>query len=127
LLGAFYLRLVGKPAEIYEHLEPLYNDYSRIRFRDDTGLHILHMDEFIDNILRNDFCCDIQLPYIPSRHIMEMQGSLKPRVSALLEDLEMFSDDEEKKEPEPEPESRNKLKLKVQIKCTFVCLNIIGN
>ena len=29
-LGAFYLRLTGKPVDIYTHLEPLYNDYRKI-------------------------------------------------------------------------------------------------
>jgi len=31
LLGAFYLRLVGKSSEIYQYLEPLYNDYRKVR------------------------------------------------------------------------------------------------
>jgi len=33
VLGAFYLRLVGTPADIYQYLEPLYNDYRKIRLR----------------------------------------------------------------------------------------------
>lgn len=33
VLGAFYLRLVGTPADIYQYLEPLYNDYRKIRIR----------------------------------------------------------------------------------------------
>ena len=33
MLGAFYLRLVGTPADIYQYLEPLYNDYRKIRLR----------------------------------------------------------------------------------------------
>ena len=28
--GAFYLRLVGKPLEVYQYLEPLYNDYRKV-------------------------------------------------------------------------------------------------
>ena len=31
LLGAFYLRLVGRPAEVYQYLEPLLNDYRKVR------------------------------------------------------------------------------------------------
>lgn len=31
LLGAFYLRLVGRPLEVYQYLEPLYNDYRKVR------------------------------------------------------------------------------------------------
>lgn len=33
VLGAFYLRLVGTPADIYQYLEPLYNDYRKIKMR----------------------------------------------------------------------------------------------
>jgi pre-mRNA-splicing factor 38A len=32
-LGAFYLRLVGKAKEIYQYLEPLLNDYRKLRMR----------------------------------------------------------------------------------------------
>ncbi len=28
--GAFYLRLVGRPKEVYQYLEPLYNDYRKV-------------------------------------------------------------------------------------------------
>lgn len=30
ILGAFYLRLVGRPLEVYQYLEPLYNDYRKV-------------------------------------------------------------------------------------------------
>ena len=32
-LGAYYLRLTGRPVEIYQYLEPLYNDYRKVRRR----------------------------------------------------------------------------------------------
>jgi hypothetical protein len=32
-LGAFYLRLTGKSKEIYQYLEPLLNDYRKLRAR----------------------------------------------------------------------------------------------
>lgn len=37
ILGAVYLRLVGKPLEIYTLLEPLYSDYRKIRKRNVIG------------------------------------------------------------------------------------------
>jgi len=37
VLGAFYMRLVGKPVDIYQYLEPLYNDYRKLRFRGTSG------------------------------------------------------------------------------------------
>lgn len=36
-LGAFYLRLTGKAADIYQYLELLYTDYRKIRFRTPEG------------------------------------------------------------------------------------------
>lgn len=33
VLGAVYLRLVGKPVDVYAMLEPLYSDYRKIRKR----------------------------------------------------------------------------------------------
>ncbi len=50
-LGAYYLRLTGRPAEIYQYLEPLYNDYRKLRRRLGTGEYGLsHMDEFVDEV-----------------------------------------------------------------------------
>jgi len=37
VLGAFYLRLVGRPVDIYKYLELLYNDYRKIRHRTKQG------------------------------------------------------------------------------------------
>ena len=37
LLGAFYLRLTGSAKDIYQYLEPLYNDYRKIRRKNDLG------------------------------------------------------------------------------------------
>lgn len=45
VLGAFYLRLVGTPADIYQYLEPLYNDYRKIKMRLMQGEHFMHGQE----------------------------------------------------------------------------------
>ncbi|CAM9544295.1 unnamed protein product [Choristocarpus tenellus] len=37
VLGAFYLRLVGTPPDIFQYLEPLYNDYRKIKMRKTPG------------------------------------------------------------------------------------------
>lgn len=66
--GAFYLRLVGKPLEVYQYLEPLYNDYRRIRIRTEEGHFALtHVDELMDEMLRNEYLFDIALPRVPNR------------------------------------------------------------
>ena len=31
MLGAFYLRLTGSDVDVYRYLEPLYNDYRKVR------------------------------------------------------------------------------------------------
>jgi pre-mRNA-splicing factor 38A len=36
-LGSFYLRLIGRSEEIYSYLEPLYNDYRKLRLRETDG------------------------------------------------------------------------------------------
>ena len=67
--GAFYLRLVGKPLEVYQYLEPLYNDYRRIRLRTEEGHFTLtHVDELVDEMLRNEYLFDIALPRVPNRY-----------------------------------------------------------
>uniref|UniRef100_A0A915L7D2 Pre-mRNA-splicing factor 38 n=1 Tax=Romanomermis culicivorax TaxID=13658 RepID=A0A915L7D2_ROMCU len=92
-LGAYYLRLTGTSIEIYKYLEPLYNDYRKLRFMNREGkFELLHMDEFIDQLLREDRVCDIQLPRLQKREILEEAQQLEPRVSILEEDLESFSE-----------------------------------
>ena len=66
--GAFYLRLVGKPVEVYQYLEPLYNDYRKLRVRTPEGTFALaHMDEVVDDMLAKEYLFDIALPRIPNR------------------------------------------------------------
>mmetsp|Transcript_3881 Transcript_3881/g.5422 ORF Transcript_3881/g.5422 Transcript_3881/m.5422 type:complete len:284 (+) Transcript_3881:827-1678(+) len=86
-LGALYLRCVGRPVQIYKFLEPLYADASKIRLRAYDGWSILHVDEFIDQLLFSDYSCDITLPHLPKRWHLESQGLLKgPRQSLLPDD-----------------------------------------
>ena len=89
-LGAFYMRLTGRPVEIYQYLEPLYNDYRKLRRRSKDGSYIIsRMDEFIDELLREDYVLDIALPHLPKRLALQATGQLAgPRRSALEEELE---------------------------------------
>ena len=65
MLGALYLRLVGNSLEVYNYLEPLYNDYRKLKMMDRNGnLHLSHVDEFVDQLLHDDRCCDTILPRI---------------------------------------------------------------
>ncbi|PNW74942.1 hypothetical protein CHLRE_12g503400v5 [Chlamydomonas reinhardtii] len=89
LLGAFYMRLVGKPLEVYQYLEPLYNDYRKVRLQTLEGAYALtHVDEVVDDMLRKDFLFDIALPRVPSRYTLEKLGQLDPRISVLDEEFD---------------------------------------
>ena len=89
-LGAYYMRLTGRAVEVYQYLEPLYNDYRKLRRRMPDGTYSLtRMDEFIDECLREDYLLDIALPHLPRRLALEANGQLAgARRSALEDDLD---------------------------------------
>ncbi|OMO55354.1 Pre-mRNA-splicing factor 38 [Corchorus capsularis] len=98
VLGAFYLRLTGIDTDIYRYLEPLYNDYRKVRRRSPDGKYSLtHVDEVIDELLTTDYSCDIALPRIKKRWTLESLGALDARKSVLEDD---FEEEEEKDENE---------------------------
>ena len=67
-LGAYYMRLTGTSLDCYKYLEPLLNDYRKIRLQDRDGkFHLSHMDEFVDSLLREERVCDVQLPRLQVR------------------------------------------------------------
>ncbi|XP_068661079.1 pre-mRNA-splicing factor 38-like [Aristolochia californica] len=99
ILGAFYMRLTGQVTDVYQYLEPLYNDYRKLRCKLADGCYALtHVDEVIDDLLTTDYSCDISLPRIPKRWTLESSGKLEPRRSALEDD---FEEEEEKDDEEP--------------------------
>eukprot|EP01033_Poteriospumella_lacustris_P007584 gene7584-5450_t len=107
-LGAMYLRLTGKAEEIYRYLEPLYNDYRPMIFRNVSGWSVTHMDEFIDSLLREEFMLDISLPFILKRIKLEEQNVLPPRKSAMedeLAELERLAEEEEEGDDEEAEEN----------------------
>jgi pre-mRNA-splicing factor 38A len=107
-LGAFYMRLTGNSIECYKYLEPLLNDYRKVRFqRRDGKFELSHMDEFIDSLLREERFCDSILPRIQRRDVLEEANDIEPRVSVLEDDLdEMASESEEDEDEEEEGEMR---------------------
>ncbi|BFZ00134.1 hypothetical protein BsWGS_03173 [Bradybaena similaris] len=95
-LGAIYMRLTGTSIDCYKYLEPLYYDYRKLKRMDRNGaFHIVHMDEFIDELLREERVCDIILPRIQKRNVLEETNVLDPRVSAIEEDIEEMESEEE--------------------------------
>uniref|UniRef100_A0A7E4W2A2 Pre-mRNA-splicing factor 38 n=1 Tax=Panagrellus redivivus TaxID=6233 RepID=A0A7E4W2A2_PANRE len=113
-LGAFYIRLTFPPVEIYKYLEPLYNDYRKLRFMNKEGrFSLIHMDEYIDNLLRQEHYLDIKLPKIPTRQNLEEIDQLELYESALDKDLEQLEasdseDEKRRKKPKPKLVSRRR-------------------
>ncbi len=84
LLGAFYLRLIGKPMDVYRYLEPLLYDYRRIRYQNFRGVcEVKHVDELVNDLLIKDTFCDVTLPRLPRRQDLESTGNLMPKVTQL--------------------------------------------
>lgn len=64
------MRLVGRPIEVYNYLEPLYNDYRKLRMQNqDGGYALSHVDEVIDQMLTQEYLFDIALPRLPHRFV----------------------------------------------------------
>ncbi|GMS79417.1 hypothetical protein PENTCL1PPCAC_1592, partial [Pristionchus entomophagus] len=98
-LGAIYVRLTMTSVEMYKLLEPLYNDYRKLRWMNKMGkFEMVYMDDFIDGLLREERYCDIQLPRLQKRETLEETSELVPYKSLLEEDLGKLSSDEEEEE-----------------------------
>ena len=127
------MRLVGTSMEIYKYLEPLYNDPRKMKrlSRDDSKAfflleiilkifveyELLHMDEFIDELLREERVLDIQLPRLQKRSVLEENDQLEPRKSVLEDDIENESSEESEKSDDDDDKSadgdeKNKTKTK---------------
>jgi hypothetical protein len=91
-LGSMYIRMTGRPVQIYESLEPLYRDYRKLRVWDSLSQEwsILHMDEWIHQLLRETHVLGIALPRLPNRRTLQDAAYLPegPRPTA-LQDLLM--------------------------------------
>jgi len=119
VLGAFYIRLTGRPQDIYEKLDPLYADCSKLKYRDVNEWKLIHVDEFIDELLTKSICCGIAMPRLPIRETLQEAGYLEegPRQTALhdalieaggiKEFLRMKVDQEVRKQVGPPTEATN--------------------
>ncbi|KAI0320516.1 PRP38 family-domain-containing protein [Amylostereum chailletii] len=87
-LAAMYIRMTFRPVEVYGLLEPLLKDFRKLRTRDMAGYYLVHIDELVDQLLNEDRVCDIILPRIPKRQVLEESGDIGPRRSRLLDAME---------------------------------------
>ncbi|XP_077309454.1 pre-mRNA-splicing factor 38A [Lithobates pipiens] len=114
-LGALYMRLTGTATDCYKYLEPLYNDYRKIKVQNRDGeFELMHVDEFIDQLLHTERVCDVILPRLQKRYVLEETEQLDPRVSALEEDMddvesseEEDDDDDKGRAPSPDHHRRS--------------------
>ena len=53
-----------------------------------AGYDLTYIDEFVDQLLNEERVCDIILPRIPKRAVLEENGELAPRQSRLLDAME---------------------------------------
>ncbi|CAE6400029.1 unnamed protein product [Rhizoctonia solani] len=95
-LAAMYIRMTFPPVEVYELLEPLLKDYRKLRLRNMAGYSLTFMDEFVDQLLTEERVCDIILPRLAKREVLEETEGLAPRTSVLLNAMagKSGSDDE---------------------------------
>eukprot|EP00445_Apocalathium_hangoei_P046972 CAMPEP_0203991354 /NCGR_PEP_ID=MMETSP0360-20130528/9390_1 /ASSEMBLY_ACC=CAM_ASM_000342 /TAXON_ID=268821 /ORGANISM="Scrippsiella Hangoei, Strain SHTV-5" /LENGTH=237 /DNA_ID=CAMNT_0050931517 /DNA_START=50 /DNA_END=763 /DNA_ORIENTATION=+ len=92
-LGAAYYRISQSHMNVYQTLEPLYADYRKLRYRDMNGkLSVIHMDEFIDWLFNEKTVCDVTMPGLPKREMLETTLDLPPYESVLEDDLEELDD-----------------------------------
>ena len=115
-LGAYYLRLTASSLDNWKYLDPLYNDFRKLRVMDKMGrFSVIHMDEFIDMLLRDERVFDVILPRISKRRVHEEANELDPRISALEEeihDADCGSESDHAKEEKKEKEKKTKHKHK---------------
>lgn len=86
-LGAFYLRLTGRPADIYTTLEPMYKDFSKLRLRDTFEWKLTYADQIVHELLTQASFVGITLPRLPARITLQQEGYIDdgPRKTALEE------------------------------------------
>lgn len=88
LLGALYYRYVFPSAKVYTTLEPLLQDFRKIRVRQRDGTFALkRLDELIWGMLREEKWFENVMPRLTKRQVLEDSGELTgPRESIIEED-----------------------------------------
>lgn len=100
-LGALYVRLTGRPVDIYKALEPLYTDSRKLRFYQHQQWSIVHMDEYIHNLLTETHVVGITLPRLIARNVLEEAGYIdnESEAAALNDNDNNKSNDKQQQQP----------------------------
>mmetsp|Transcript_8235 Transcript_8235/g.24756 ORF Transcript_8235/g.24756 Transcript_8235/m.24756 type:complete len:438 (-) Transcript_8235:1513-2826(-) len=88
VLGAFYLRLIGTSAEVYRHLEPLLEDFRKVRVRAVDSFEIQHVDEIVEKMLYEEDVFDTKLPRLTNRAVLVETRQLPKRETPLAEEID---------------------------------------
>lgn len=76
-LSAFYIRLIAKPKDVYFYLEPLLSDYRKLIIRDNEGkFNTTTVDQFIYDLLTKEIVCNVTLPKVTKRIVLEENEKL---------------------------------------------------
>lgn len=96
-LAAVYYRIMCEDnARVWLQLEHRLLDTARIRIVEPgSNVTIVHMDHFVDGLLREGRFCEMALPRLVSRVVLEESGMLEPRESPLLDEFDALLDAEE--------------------------------
>jgi len=100
-----------RAVDVYELLEPLLKDYRKLRLRNmgaynmflglfsfllitltSAGYSLTFIDEFVNSLLTEERVCDLIMPRLIKRQVLEENGEIGPRNSRLLDALEGKSD-----------------------------------
>ncbi|KIV94107.1 hypothetical protein PV10_05262 [Exophiala mesophila] len=93
-LAAFYVRLTFDPPMVYKTLEPFLEDSRKLRQRRKEAYVLVHMDEFVDNLLTKERVCGTSLWKLPARQLLEDLDQLEERVSPLQAELDAMEEEE---------------------------------
>ncbi|VUG17512.1 DEBR0S2_09252g1_1 [Brettanomyces bruxellensis] len=94
-IAALYVRITMNSIDIYKNLEPLLSNYCRLRIYESGKSYIIHMDEYIDNLLTGSSFCDLTFPRIVRRDQLEETGKLDERLSSIRDDFEKEVEEQE--------------------------------
>jgi hypothetical protein len=68
---------VYRPEPSPQYLEPLYDDFRKIRYMDKMGkMQASNVDQFVDELMTSERICDIILPRLQQRHVLEELGDV---------------------------------------------------
>jgi pre-mRNA-splicing factor 38A len=91
-LGLFYLRFIGKATDVYSTLESCLPDYRKLRVRKLHGWQIMHMDEFVDDLLHEALVLGMALPHLSMRKSLVRQMRIGTYISPIQSEWDALKD-----------------------------------